>query len=111
MTVSRGHEKRGRRKGRRAERGNREVGRRTPMTTCRRKKNENDVSHSRSALSNLLVLIWEIESYCHVLLSFLFRLLIAFEDDQLDDEDYALIAENTGIQLQRVHTWIHKLYI
>ena len=32
-------------------------------------------------------------------------LLIAFEDDQLDDEDYALIAENTGIQLQRVHVY------
>ena len=31
--------------------------------------------------------------------------LTAFEDDQLDDEDYALIAENTGIQLQRVRAY------
>ena len=35
---------------------------------------------------------------------YIVRFPIAFEDDQLDDEDYALIAENTGIQLQRVYS-------
>ena len=33
--------------------------------------------------------------------------LLAFEDDQLDEEDYALIAENTGIQLQRVLLYMY----
>lgn len=37
----------------------------------------------------------------------LFKFILDFEDDQLDEDDYALIAENTGIQLQRVCTCTH----
>ena len=36
-----------------------------------------------------------------------FMYLFSAIDDQLEDEDYALIAENTGIQIQRVGCYAH----